>query len=118
MTRPSHSYWFDHPKNIWWGVQIIKFLFMWSLSLPPFPVHKKQLENLQFCRYILIFIFLDSKLENKRICSEWQTAICDFNLLLILHEWRVIVRASLNKHYKWKSIYRPNVFSLRIKRIL
>jgi hypothetical protein len=43
---------------------------------------------------------MDSKLENKRFRTEWQTAFRDFNLLLILNEWRVIVTASLNKHYK------------------
>jgi len=26
MPRPSHSSRFDHPNNIWWGVQIIKLL--------------------------------------------------------------------------------------------
>ena len=33
--------------------------------------------------YILIFKFLDSKLEDKRFCAEWKQAIPDFNLLLI-----------------------------------
>ena len=28
MPRPSHSFWFNHPYNIWWGVQIIKLLIM------------------------------------------------------------------------------------------
>ena len=28
MTRPSHSYWFYHPKNIWWGVQINSLLII------------------------------------------------------------------------------------------
>ena len=28
MSRPSHSSRFDHPKNIGWGVQIIKFLIL------------------------------------------------------------------------------------------
>ena len=32
MPRPSHSSWFDHPNNIWWGVQIIKLLLM---QFPP-----------------------------------------------------------------------------------
>jgi len=26
MPRPSYSSWFDHPNNIWWGVQIIQLL--------------------------------------------------------------------------------------------
>ena len=33
--------------------------------------------------YILIFTVLDSKLEDKRFCTEWQQAFPDFNLLLI-----------------------------------
>jgi len=28
MSRPSHSSRFDHPNNIWWGIQIIKLLIM------------------------------------------------------------------------------------------
>jgi hypothetical protein len=28
MPCPSHPPWFDHPNNIWWSVQIIKFLVM------------------------------------------------------------------------------------------
>jgi hypothetical protein len=28
MPRPSNSSWFDHPNNIWWSVQIIKFPVM------------------------------------------------------------------------------------------
>jgi len=37
--------------------------------------------------YILIFKFLDSKLEDKRFCTEWQQAFPDFNLPLI-SSWR------------------------------
>jgi hypothetical protein len=34
MPRLSHFSWFDHPNNISWGVQIIKFLFMQYSSFP------------------------------------------------------------------------------------
>jgi hypothetical protein len=34
MPRPSHSSWFDYPNNIWWWVQVIKFLVMQSSPLP------------------------------------------------------------------------------------
>ena len=34
MTRPSHSSQFDHPNNIWWEVQILKLLIMYSSPLP------------------------------------------------------------------------------------
>jgi len=37
----------------------------------------------KFIMYILIFKFLDSKLEDKRFCIEWLQAFPDFNLLLI-----------------------------------
>ena len=33
--------------------------------------------------YILVFKFIDSKLEDKRICTKLQQALSDFNLLLI-----------------------------------
>jgi hypothetical protein len=33
--------------------------------------------------YTLIFVFLDSNLEDKRLCTEWQQAFPAFNLLLI-----------------------------------
>jgi len=36
MSRFSHSYRFDYPKNIWWAVQIIKLLIM---SFSPLPCH-------------------------------------------------------------------------------
>ena len=28
LPRPSHSSWFYHPNNIWWGVQIMKLFIM------------------------------------------------------------------------------------------
>jgi hypothetical protein len=34
MPHPSHSSWFGHPNNIGWGVQIMKFLIMWSPTVP------------------------------------------------------------------------------------
>jgi hypothetical protein len=33
MLCPSHSSWFDHPNNIWWGVQIIKLLVITALLI-------------------------------------------------------------------------------------
>ena len=32
--------------------------------------------------YILIFVFLDGELEDKRLCTEWQRAFSDFKVLL------------------------------------
>jgi len=34
VSRPSHSSQVDHPNNIWWRVQMIKLLFMYSSPLP------------------------------------------------------------------------------------
>ena len=34
MPSPSHYFWFDHPNNIWWMVQIMK-LRIQSLLYPP-----------------------------------------------------------------------------------
>ena len=33
-SRPSHFSWLDHPNNIWWATQIIKFLVTQSSPLP------------------------------------------------------------------------------------
>jgi hypothetical protein len=30
MSCPSHLPWFDHPNNIWWSIQVMKFLIMQS----------------------------------------------------------------------------------------
>ena len=42
-----------------------------------------QNKNQNYNLYILVFIFLHNKLEDKRLCTEWQQALPDFNLLLI-----------------------------------
>jgi len=34
IFHPLHSSWFDHPNNIWWRVQIIKLLIMYSSTRP------------------------------------------------------------------------------------
>ena len=96
MPRPSHSSRFDHPINNGWGVQIIKLLSMkfspltsylvllrpkYSpqhpiLKQPPsmwatkFHIHTKQQEKIIVLN-VLIFKILDSKLEDKRFCTEW-----------------------------------------------
>ena len=33
LHAPAHSFWFDHAKNIGWGLQIIKLLIMWFSTL-------------------------------------------------------------------------------------
>jgi hypothetical protein len=32
MPRPSHSSWFDHPNNIWWGVRVISLIYEYKKS--------------------------------------------------------------------------------------
>jgi len=91
MPTPSHSSNLITQNKIWWRIQIIKLTcsFLHSCYLIPlrpkchpqnpqptsmwvtkFCTHKKQHAKLQFC-IILIFIFLESKLEDKRFCAEW-----------------------------------------------
>jgi len=99
VPRPYHS-WFNHPKNIGWGLQIINSSlcsFRHSLVTSSllgqnillntqfsntFGPHSPLNVSEQFSQpyktagkvillYILIFKFLDSKLEDKRIGTEW-----------------------------------------------
>jgi hypothetical protein len=38
MSRPPRPPWFNHPNNIWWRIQAVKFIIMqfspWSIFLP------------------------------------------------------------------------------------
>jgi len=112
MPCQSLDSWFDHPNNIWWEVQNIKLLLVQSSPLPcylvpltlkylpqnpilrhPQPTFLSQCERPSFTliqknkqiysTVTLMFIFLDSKLEDKRFCNEWQQALRDFSLLFI-----------------------------------
>jgi hypothetical protein len=96
MPCPSHSSRFNHPNNIWWRVQIINLLIMQFSPLPcylvllrskyspqypilkyPHPQCKRPSltpiqNNRQNCISVyLIFIFLDSKLEDEGFYTEW-----------------------------------------------
>jgi hypothetical protein len=98
IPRPSHYCRFNHPNNIWWGLQIIKLLvlsflhstvtspllgqsiplstlFSNSLSLRPSLNVSDQVSRQYKTTYkiivLYIFIFLDSKLEGERFCTEW-----------------------------------------------
>ena len=99
MSHPSHSSWFDDLNNIWWEIHIIMLLFISLLHLrylvliPIYLLQHPVVEHpqpmfLPRCErpsshpykvtgkitlpYILIFIFLDSKPEDRRFCTEWQ----------------------------------------------
>ena len=112
MPCPSHSSRFYHLNNIWLGVQIIKHLIMYYSQLPYHlnPLRPKYLLSTLFSNtlslhsslsvsnqfshpykttgrievlHIVVFIFLDSKLEDKRYLHRTIARIPDFNLLLI-----------------------------------
>jgi len=95
MLRPSHPSLFDHLNNIWLGIQIIKLLqspgtspllgpniflsnlFSNILSLcSSFSVRDQLLQPYKttdkiIILYVLIFMFMYSKLENKKLLAEW-----------------------------------------------
>ena len=122
MPRPLHSSRFDHPKNIGWGVQVIKLplcsflhspvtssllgpnillntLFSNTLSLRSSLIlsdhvsHPYKTTGKIIVLYILLCIFLDSKLEDNRFCSEGYQTMCGFNLLLI-SLWKLNVKTA------------------------
>jgi len=100
MRRPYHFSWFDHSNNIWWAVQIIKPLHdvVYSTPLLPRPSETQIPSSAPFSQniiilrspfsvtdqvshpyktagntvvpFILIFVTLDSKLENKIFRTE------------------------------------------------
>jgi len=111
MPCPSHASRFNHPKNIWWGVQIklfftyfsplsfTSFLFgpniflstlfsnnhclRSSLNVSDQVSHPYKTTGKIMFLYIVIFILLDRKLEDKMFVNEWQQEFPNFRLLLI-----------------------------------
>jgi hypothetical protein len=112
MPHPSHSSWFYHSHDIWWRVQIIKFLICIflhssitsslldpniilntlfsntpslrsSLNVSEQVSHPYKTTGKIIVQCILISKILDSKLEDKRFCTEWQEAFPDLNRFLI-----------------------------------
>jgi hypothetical protein len=98
MSRPPHSPWFNHPNNIRWRIQAVKFIIMQfsplSVFLPfrsKYPQHSV-LKSLSLCfsfkvrdqvmhpysatdkitvLYILIFSFFYMRREDKIFWTEW-----------------------------------------------
>ena len=102
MPRQSHSSWFYHPNNVWWGDEIVKFFVMQTFPLPSYllplrPKYPPQRCILEITLHIflprrdrktftliknkrqnydyiyLIFMFLDRRLDGK-ICLHRMTA--------------------------------------------
>jgi len=99
MPCPSHASWFDLLINIWWWVESVQLLTLWSSHLPcylvplsPYIFPQHLLNTLSLCSSLnvrnqtldpykirgkitilcfLIFMFLDSKLEDKRFFTKW-----------------------------------------------
>jgi hypothetical protein len=62
VTRPSHPPCFHHPNNIWWSVQVMKFLIMQSSPafchfLPLRPKHSHQQPAQTPSIYILLLVW-------------------------------------------------------------
>jgi hypothetical protein len=71
-------------SSLWGPNFLLSTLFLNTFSLCPYLNVRDQVSyphNL----YILIFIFLGSKLEDKRFCTEWQQAFPYFKLLWTRH---------------------------------
>jgi len=113
---------FVHPNYIWSGAQVIKLLicsfvhspatssllgpnillstiFSNTLSLryilyaSDHISHPYKTTGKILILYILIFILFDSKLEDKRFCTEWQQTFLDFHLLLnFFPNWILFVK--------------------------
>ena len=62
VYRPSHSSRFDHPNNIWWGVQITKLLLMYSSPLPCYlvPLRPNILLNTLFSSTVSLYSSLSA----------------------------------------------------------
>ena len=54
-----------------------------SLNLSDYVSHPYNTKGKIIVLYIVLFMFLNSKLENKRFCTEWQQAFPDFSLPLM-----------------------------------
>ena len=110
-TQLSHFSLFYHSNNIWCGVHIINLLIMYSSPLPRYFYHLGL--NISFSTlfsnalslcfphnvtdqvshpyttwkfvalYTLVFIFSDSKMEDKIFLTEWYQALPEFNLIFI-----------------------------------
>jgi hypothetical protein len=75
MPHPPHSSRFYHPNNIWWWVQVIKFLVTQSSPLPCHLVSLKCTLNETNCLHWIIFI-------RGRVISSFETTTIKINFNL------------------------------------
>ena len=106
LLSPLRATCLAHPNSIWWGMQIIKLLVMYSSPFPSYLVplrhpilehphpsfslnmsdqvsHPYKTAGKIIVLYILFGMFLDIKLEDKRFHTELEQTFPDFNLFLI-----------------------------------
>jgi hypothetical protein len=67
MPSPSHPPWFDHPKSIWWGVQVMRFLTMQSSPTSSDFLPRRSEHSLQ--HLFPSTLNLSSKLRRLEICN-------------------------------------------------
>ena len=73
MPRPSHSSLFDHPNNIWWGVESIKFLIMYSSPLPCYFVPLRPKYQCVMFRIDSLLVFI-----HKPVLQKYWVGDCPF----------------------------------------
>jgi hypothetical protein len=66
MSSPPHSPWFNHPNNIWWRIQAVKFIIMQFSSRSVFiPFRSKYLPQHPFFKHPQSIYVPPSKWETK-----------------------------------------------------
>jgi hypothetical protein len=73
MSRPPHPLWFNHPKNIWWGIQAVKLIIMqFSPWLSSYLLGPNILFNALFSRNLSVFLPQSERPSFAPIQHNWQ----------------------------------------------